>query len=270
MNFMAMGTINSYAKNYEQSIKINQQMRDFKKTDDSSETEKTQDGQMLEILKSQAEGDEKASKIGSLDAKLKSGQALTKEELEYLKKEMPELYEEAKIVEAEREAYEQKLKNAKSKDDVEKIQQEKTIEFHSKVKNTMNNPYLTDEKKYRIMMTIQSSLSAVTDSHNKFLSSEQYSKLPREDEMKTEKNRENKRKDNEDTPQEKDNNFGNHISDSDISTETSGKSDEIEKEPVIEVAHTTTQKLDVDSYAKLSTEIKTSNSILSSRLIARS
>lgn len=174
---IALGT-----KTYNKSVKFSQSKNLKDKNQKSQKTEeKSEAERMQDMLKMQAENNQKASKIGSIDSKLKTGKKLTKDDLEYLKENMPDLYEEANIAETERASYEQKLENAKTKDEVEKIKEEKVVDFHGKVKNIMNNTLLSDDKKYNLMMQVHSSLNGVNEVHKEFIFSGNFEKLPREE-----------------------------------------------------------------------------------------
>lgn len=174
---------------------------------------------MRDILKSNAEDNQKASKIGSIDSKLKAGKKLSKEDLEYLKSNMPDLYEEAKIVEIERSSYEHKLQNASSKQEVQKIQEEKAVEFSTKVKNIMNNTLLSDDKKYKLMMQVHSNLASVGNAHNDFINSKSFKELPDETDLqKEETSPQEEKSPKENTHQEQDININEPQEKPNIST----------------------------------------------------
>lgn len=57
-----------------------------------------------------------------IDKKLKAGRPLTKKEIAYLKKNNPILYHYVKIIETKRKIVESQLKNCKSKEEVQRVQ----------------------------------------------------------------------------------------------------------------------------------------------------
>ncbi len=247
-------------KQYGDSVKFSQSkniktQNKNKNQNESQEYEtKTEAQRMQDILKSNAEDNQKASKIGSIDSKLKSGKKLTKEDLEYLKLNMPDLYEEAKVVEIERSSYEQKLQNAGSKQEVQKIQEEKAVEFSTKVKNIMNNTLLSDDKKYKLMMQVHSSLASVSEEHNDFINSKRFQELPDETEIQKEEIQKEEKSIEEDVNQEINQEINQDNSDN---TNTNN----------INNTKASTSSTNINS---LQTEIKNSISVISKRLILKS
>jgi len=75
----------------------------------------------IERMKAHAEDIERSKKMGAkgekIIAKMKSGQRLTKEEMDFLKETDPELYMEAKRMEAEREQFRNQLRNCHTKEE---------------------------------------------------------------------------------------------------------------------------------------------------------
>ena len=61
--------------------------------------------------------------------KLQNGEKLSSEEMEYLRKNAPELYEKALQISTERTACENELKNCKSKEDVQRLKMHKTASY---------------------------------------------------------------------------------------------------------------------------------------------
>ncbi|MFI3230144.1 MAG: hypothetical protein R3Y29_01145 [bacterium] len=238
-------------KQYGESVKFSQTQNiknKSKKQDESQEDEqKTEAERIQDILKLNAEDNQKASKIGSIDSKLKSGKKLTKEDLEYLKSNMPDLYEEAKVVERERSSYEYKLENASSKQEVQKIQEEKAVEFGTKVKNIMNNTLLSDDKKYKLMMQVHSSLASVSEVHNDFINSRSFQDLPDETDLQKEEMIQEEKSPKEDINQ-------------DINQDTN---QDINQDINI---NTPQEKLNMSSIQQ---DIKSATSILSKRLILK-
>ncbi len=119
-----------------------------------------------------ATGQSKSTAVAGIFAKLMAGQELSPSELEYLKEADPELYEKAVKVANERKEYERKLKQCKSKDEVEKVKLEKLSNLSSEmVPASAPNSYETNT-----FVTMRT--NAVMDEHTKFVNSERYRKLP--------------------------------------------------------------------------------------------
>ncbi len=112
MNFFAVQSLNSYTKNMEMQMK-------WQKRKDTNDF--TADGttSIDDWVKQQADEIRQANKEGSaklqaqIDLKLKCGQRLTADEMEYLRKNDPEAYQHVKSMQAEQKQYEQELKGAR-------------------------------------------------------------------------------------------------------------------------------------------------------------
>lgn len=123
-----------------------------------------------------------------IDLKLNSGQKLTAEEKEYLRKNNPEAYQHVKNLEAEQENYERELKKCQTKDEVERVKMLHTAASLSAVNNIMNNPNIPENKKFELVMREHQKNSALQESTREFVESGRYAKLPTEAErLKAEK-----------------------------------------------------------------------------------
>ena len=134
-----------------------------------------------------------SSEMAALDAKLKSGAALTPEEIEYLQKKEPEKYREYMEIKAEKEAYKRALKACRTKDDVERLKLNKMGQFAAAAKKIANNPNIPKSQKLAMLQKILKKAMGVAEVHQKFVESEEYRRMPTEQELaeeKKEKNRE--------------------------------------------------------------------------------
>lgn len=120
-----------------------------------------------------------SNQIGALDVKLKSGEMLTEEELEYLKRKNPELYKEAVEIKKERLAYEKALKESKSKEDVERLLREKTHMFMSQAKSIKANPNIPHGKKQELIEKLAKKFQHMQTIHTRFTDSREYQELPK-------------------------------------------------------------------------------------------
>lgn len=122
-----------------------------------------------------------SNKMGALDVKLKSGELLTEEELQYLKMKNPELYKEAIEIKKERQTYERELKESKSKEEVERIYQKKTHQFMNQIKSIQGNPNIPAGKKKDLIEKLAKKFQNMQTAHAKFTDSPEYQELPRAD-----------------------------------------------------------------------------------------
>lgn len=87
---------------------------------------------MLESLQRQTENQD--HRLSSIISKMQSGQDISSDDLEYLRKTSPETYEKAVKLIREKEEYERELRNCKTKEEARSLQMSKVSEALSKVK----------------------------------------------------------------------------------------------------------------------------------------
>lgn len=121
--------------------------------------------------------------LNDISAKLKAGTDLTFEEIEYLRKNNPEMYREYMQIKAEKKSYERELKNCKTKEEVDRLKVTKMGNFLAEAKSITNNPNIPKGQKLALIGKILMKANAVQDAHVHFVESGQYSKLPSEEEI---------------------------------------------------------------------------------------
>lgn len=187
MNFATVQSLNSYTKNMEMQMK-------WQKRKDTSDFSADGSTTIDDYVKKQAEEIRQANKDGSsklqaqIDLKLKCGQSLTAEEMEYLRKNDPESYQHIKSMQAEQKQYEEELKRCKTKDEVERVKMLHTASSLNAVNSIMHNPAIPEEKKFELVMREHHKNAALQQSTREFVESGKYAKLPTEAErLKAEK-----------------------------------------------------------------------------------
>ena len=128
-----------------------------------------------------------SNQIAAVAAKLKSGQELSYEEIEYLQKNNPELYREYQEIKSEKEAYKRQLKECKTKEDVERLKINKMNGYVASLKAVVNNPNIPKSAKKAYAEKMLMKASAVQDAHMNFVKSAEYKNLPTEEEVAEEK-----------------------------------------------------------------------------------
>ena len=151
----------------------------------------TQEQRMLEHFKEQAAEERKRSAISELYTKLQSGGTLTAEEIAYLKENDPEALADYEKAQAEKKAYEQALKNCKTKEDVDRLKLNRMGNFAAQAKSIVNNPYIPKEKKLELMQKLNNEVCLIRDAHSEFVKSRVYEELPEEAEIAEENANEN-------------------------------------------------------------------------------
>ena len=134
--------------------------------------------QAEQIKQSRADGSDSLAR--QIDLKLNSGQKLTAEEMEYLRKNDPQAYQKVKSIETEQKNYEKELKKCKTKEEVERVKMAHTATSLSAVNSIMNNPVIPEEKKFELVMQEHRKNQAMQTTTQEFVESGQYAKLPTE------------------------------------------------------------------------------------------
>lgn len=178
MNFNMIQSLNSYTRNMEMQMK-------WQKRKDSSDF--TADGKMkLDLISRQAEEIRQAQTDGSaklssqIRSKLANGKKLTIEEMEYLQKNDPQLYQKVKSIEAEQKNYENELKRCKTKEEVQRVRTNHAAASLSTVNNIKNNPNIPEGKKLELIWQEHMKNQALEEVTKEFVESGKYAKLPTE------------------------------------------------------------------------------------------
>ncbi len=117
-----------------------------------------------------------------INNKLKVGEGLTPEEIDYLKKTDPKAYKEYQELQQEKEAYEKKLKSCDTKEDVEELKLNTMGQFMAAAKQVASNPNIPKGKKKELMERILKKVMGVQKKHIEFVVSGRYQSLPTEEE----------------------------------------------------------------------------------------
>ena len=92
-------------------------------------------------------------------------------------------YLDYKADQAEQEAYEERLKRCRTKDEAQRLQTAKMQGNLSKIKNIENDPYISDAEKLKMARIIQGDTTANAKIYQEFTQSEEYEKMPTEGEL---------------------------------------------------------------------------------------
>lgn len=160
--------------------------------------EMTAEERLLQHYKEQFESLKKSRDMNAISSKIISGELLTMEEMEYLKKNNPQLYKEYMDTRAEKEAYERELKECKTREEADRLKLNKMSGYLAEAKSITNNPNIPKGKKLALIQKILSRVNHIEDAHMKFIESGRYAALPTEAEAAEEA----KEKAGEPAPQE--------------------------------------------------------------------
>jgi hypothetical protein len=117
-----------------------------------------------------------------IDNKIMTGQTLTPEEEKYLEQNDPATLQKYKEIKAEKKAYEEKLKNCKTKDEVQRLKTETMGEYAAAMKKIENNPYIPMSEKLAKAEELLAKTRNVQEAELTFIRSSAYAMLPTEGE----------------------------------------------------------------------------------------
>ena len=137
----------------------------------------------LQRYREQLDETKKGNEYSALYSKIQSGQKLSPAEEDKLKAQDMKAYLDYKADQAEQEAFEEKLKHCKTKDEAQRLKTTKMQSNLSKIKNVENDPYISDSEKLRIAREVQGDTIASAKIFDKFTQSEEYEKMPTEGEL---------------------------------------------------------------------------------------
>jgi len=148
--------------------------------------EQRQLNEFQEQLQKQKEGNKRTE----IYNKISSGQKLSPEEEQYLGSFDPKSLSEYRQTQAERKAYEEKLKNCKTKDEVQRLKQTSLgVEFSS-LKKVLNDPYIPISEKLKKAQQALGKTLNFQEAEAEFVESGEYDKLPSEAEQAIERAKE--------------------------------------------------------------------------------
>ena len=122
--------------------------------------------------------------LETINNKLAAGAKLTKEEMDHLKVKDPQKYQRLKASEAEQKAYENEMKAAKTKDEVDRLKMNRIGQALSSVKSIMSNPNIPEGPKLGLVSEIGQKVSRINEITAKYKRSTEYGNLPTDEEKR--------------------------------------------------------------------------------------
>lgn len=181
---MYTGTIQSQVSLQMLDLKWQKKKQDINSKKDTEGM--TQDEILLDSLERQAKTERERSATSELYTKLKTGGTLTEEEIAYLKEHDPEALAEYEKAQTEKKAYENALKNCRTKEDVQRLKLNRMGSFAAQAKEIASNPYIPKDKKVTLMQRLNNEVCMIRDAHQAFEKSRAYEELPEEQELRRE------------------------------------------------------------------------------------
>lgn len=121
-----------------------------------------------------------ATKQTQITDKVTYGGTLTPEEEKYLEQNNPQALKKYKETKAEKKAYEEKLKNCKTKDEVDRLKTETLGQYAASLKKVVNDPYIPLSAKLEKAQEMLGKTRNIQDAEEEFKQSAQYQNLPTE------------------------------------------------------------------------------------------
>lgn len=189
MSFTMVSSLNTYTKNMKMQMKWEQRRANGDYSHDNTtsfakqlqkEASGISGGIGVNGIGEATGGSSHESIMSGIRAKLNAGRRLSSSELQYLKKNDPETYQHVKAMEAERKAYEQRLRRCKTKEEVQRLKASQMASSLDRVRDVNNNPNISGGEKLKLTLQEHQKVSAVTDATTKFAESGEYRKLPTE------------------------------------------------------------------------------------------
>lgn len=124
--------------------------------------------------------DPEEQKLREITTKYQNGEKLTEDEKEFIRKKNPELYNEIRNSDAEAENYEREIKNAKTKDEVNRIKNAHALRAYATVQSVENNPNISEGYKLAVALREMRNSNIRQKIEAEFVKSGEYEKLPTE------------------------------------------------------------------------------------------
>jgi hypothetical protein len=147
----------------------------------------TEDDWLKHNFQEQLEQNREASKDTDIKNKIMYGGTITPEEEKYLEQNDPSVLQKYKQVKAEKKAYEEKLKNCKTKDEVQRLKTQTLGEYVASLKKVENDPYIPLSEKLAKAQETLAKTRSIQKVELKFMKSAEYQNLPTEAEQSEER-----------------------------------------------------------------------------------
>jgi hypothetical protein len=138
----------------------------------------------------QIEQNREASKNSDIRNKIMYGGTITPEEEKYLEQNDPSMLQKYKQIKEEKKAYEEKLKNCKTKDDVQKLKTLTLGEYAASLKKVENDPCIPLSEKLAKAQETLAKTRSLQKVELKFMKTAEYANLPTEAEEAEERSEE--------------------------------------------------------------------------------
>lgn len=139
---------------------------------------------MIADFQDQLEHNREAEKRQKIDNKIMSGGSLSPEEISYLEKNDPAALKKYRETKEEKESYKEKLRQCKTKEEVDRVKLQKLGELESSLSSVVNDPVVPKSAKLAKAQEILAKTNNIETAHLEFVKSAEYQSMPTEEEKK--------------------------------------------------------------------------------------
>lgn len=139
---------------------------------------------MIADFQDQLEHNRETQKRQKIDNKIMSGGSLSPEEISYLEKNDPVALKKYRETKEEKESYKEKLRQCKTKEDVDRVKLQKLGELESSLSSVVNDPTIPKSAKLAKAQEILAKTNNIEAAHLEFVKSADYQSMPTDDEKK--------------------------------------------------------------------------------------
>lgn len=138
---------------------------------------------MIADFQDQLEHNREAEKRQKIDNKIMSGGSLSPEEISYLEKNDPVALKKYRETKEEKESYKEKLRQCKTKEEVDRVKLQKLGELESSL-SSINDPAIPKSAKLAKAQEILAKTNNIEAAHLEFVKSADYQSMPTDEEKK--------------------------------------------------------------------------------------
>ncbi len=139
---------------------------------------------MIADFQDQLEHNRETQKRQKIDNKIMSGGSLSPEGISYLEKNDPVALKKYRETKEDKESYKEKLRQCKTKEEVDRVKLQKLGELESSLSSVVNDPTIPKSAKLAKAQEILAKTNNIEAAHLEFVKSADYQSMPTDDEKK--------------------------------------------------------------------------------------
>lgn len=139
---------------------------------------------MIADFQDQLEHNRETQKRQKIDNKIMSGGSLSPEEISYLEKNDPVALKKYRETKEDKESYKEKLRQCKTKEEVDRVKLQKLGELESSLSSVVNDQTIPKSAKLAKAQEILAKTNNIEAAHLEFVKSADYQSMPTDDEKK--------------------------------------------------------------------------------------